>query len=378
MKKLIIITVPCLYIVGHVFGMVSHLEDGKIPFTILHHMILVKAKIDDSSVNYNFIIDTGGLTFIDKKVVKELGLKERGPMAKITTLNLAGYQIENVFCFKTFDFNIFRRSGIPIHGIIGSNLMERFKVTFDFQSSFVIFSSDTTSLTQPGSGLLLPFRNHPVNNAPIINFKVNQKTIEGMIDTGQTYPVVFPLDDFEKYKTADLADAIYSKGVIVKWPQTTPTHNILSRLNSLELNHLKLTNTICVFAELPPLLSMPLIGTELLFQFNMIINYPKDELLLIQNPDFNIKKNRYSLGMSIDLTEENEAVIEGIWENSPADKANIHVGDKLIRFNSKEITSSNLAELLEMMHNDNISSIHITVNNQNGRRDIKLEKVMLF
>lgn len=378
MKKSILVLAIFLFLISHLFGMTDENTVGKFPFKKLGHQILVKAKINDSKNDYNFIIDTGGLTFIDKTIVQELGLKQRGPMAKITTLNLSGYRIENIFCFTTFDFNIFRGSGTPIHGIIGSNLMERFKVTFDFQACSVIFSTDTTSLTQPDNGLFITFRNHPVNNAPIIKFKVNQKIIEGMIDTGQPYPVVLPFKDFEHYEKSDNTISIRSKGLMIKWPQTTPRYNYLTRLKSFEIESLKITDAICIFGELPPMLSMPLIGTDLLSQFKMIINYPKDEMILIPNPDSHFENNVFSLGLNLNLSENDEIFVEGIWENSPADKSNIQVGDHVIAFNSKKVTPENLIELMEMMEDDNIESISLEVMNQNGTRKLKLNKTMLF
>jgi hypothetical protein len=139
MKRFVLVATLSLLSIGLGLGMADDSTAGKIPFKKIDHMIMVKAKIDDSPNDYNFIVDTGGLTMIDKTVVQELGLKQRGPMAKITTLNLSGYRIENIFCFTSFDFGLFRRSGTPLHGIIGSNLLERYKVTFDFRSSAVIF-----------------------------------------------------------------------------------------------------------------------------------------------------------------------------------------------------------------------------------------------
>lgn len=378
MKRSTLITMISLFLICRLLGMTDENTVGKIPFKKIDHFILVTAKINDAKTDYNFVIDTGAVTFIDKMVVQELGLKQRGSMAKITTLNLPGCRIENIFCFTTFDFNIFRGSGTPIHGIIGSNLMERFKVTFDFQACFVIFSTDTTPLPPPADGLFFTFRNHPVNNAPLIKFKVNQKIIEGMIDTGQPYPVVLPFKDFEQYKKSGNTGSIRSKGLMIKWPQTTPLYNYLTRLKSCEFAGLKITDVICIFGEPPPMLSMPLMGTDLLSQFKMIINYPQDEMILIPNPDSHFENNMFSLGLNLNLSENDEIFVEGIWENSPADKANIRVGDHVTAFNSKKVTPENLIELIEMMKDDQIESISLEIKNQNGIKKVKLNKTMLF
>ncbi len=377
MKKFFVISIG-LFLINHLFGMSNENIAGKIPFIKKHHSIIVTAKIDDSKKDYHFLIDTGGLTFIDKTVVQELNLKQRGPMAKITTLNLSGYQIKNIFCFTTFDFNIFRGAGTPIHGIIGSNLMERFKVTFDFQKCYVIFSTDTTSLSPSDSSLYFAFRNHPVNNAPIIKFKVNKKIIEGMIDTGQPFPVVLPIEDFEQFMKSNDTDYIRSKGLMIKWPLTTPQCNYLTRLKSCEFGSLKMNNVICIFGEIPPMLSMPLIGADFLFQFKMIINYPKDEMLLIPNTDSHFEDNQFSVGLNLNLSENNEIFVEGIWENSPADKSNIQVGDQIITFNSRKATPENLIQLIEMLKDDHIKTIIFEIKNKKGLKKIKLNKALLF
>lgn len=378
MSKSSYIAIVSFFLIGHLFGTPAKSTEGIVPFDKLGHHILVKAKINDSGTDYNFIIDTGGVTFIDKTVARELDLKQRGPMAKISTLDLSGYKIENIFCFTTFDFNIFRRLGTPIHGVIGSNLMERFKVTFDFQASSVVFSTDTTSLSLSSDGFLFTFRNHPLINAPIIQFKVNQNIIEGMIDTGQPYPVVLPVNDFEQYKKSDISDYIQSKGLMLKWPQTNPSYNYLTRLKSCEFGDLTIDNVPCLFGELPPMLSMPLIGTDFLSQFKVIINYPKDELMLIQNQDSHFTSNRYSIGLNLNLSENDDIYVEGVWENSPADKSNIQIGDHVIAFDSKKATPENLIELIEMMNDEHVITISIEIENQNGTRTLKLNKAMLF
>ena len=378
MKRSIILFALFVIFVINSFGSNTNTLDGNIPFKQIGHFILVKGKINDSENDYNFIVDTGGLTFIDRNVAQELALKQRGIMVKINTLNLSGFQIDKIFCFTTFDFKHLRSIGIPIHGIIGSNLLERFKVNFNFKYRSVTFSSDITSLKHPKKGLLLTFRNHPINNAPIVKFKINQKVIEGMIDTGQPYPVVLPLNTFEQHKNSNISDPFKSKGLMAKWPMTTADHNYLTRIKSFEFGNIKIENTICLFGELPSMLSMPLIGMDFLSQFEITINYPKDEMMMIPYHDIHFENNQFSIGLKLEISEQNKVIVEGLWENSPADKANIQVGDTIISFNSQKATYENLIDLNRIMKDDNIKSINLEVKKQNRRRKIKINKAMLF
>jgi len=139
-----------------------------------------------------------------------------------------------------------------------------------------------------------------------------------------------------------------------------------------------IADAMCIFGELPPLLSMALIGTGLLSQFKMIINYPKDEMMWIPNPDIHFESNQLSLGLNLNLSEKDEILVEGVWEGSPADKADIQVGDQVIAFNSKKATPENLIGLMEMMRNDLVETISLQIKNQNGTRKLKLTKAMLF
>ncbi len=49
---------------------------------------------------------------------------------------------------------------------------------------------------------------------------------------------------------------------MVEWPMTDADHNYLARLRSFEFGNIELENVICLFGELPPPLSMPLIGSD--------------------------------------------------------------------------------------------------------------------
>ena len=378
MKRIVFIYSLFIILLFNTTHSYSQPTTNSVSFEFLKHLILVKAKINESQKDYNFVIDTGGLTFIDKNVVQELALKQRGMMAKIDILDLSGFKIEKIFCFTTFNFQHFKKLGTPIHGIIGSNLLERYKVTFDFKSLFVTFSNDTSSIEHVENGTFLSFRNHPINNAPVVKLKLNQKIIEGMIDTGQPYPIVLPLNSFDQHKDTGISDFIKSKGLMEEWPNTSANFNYLARLKSFELKNIKIDQILCLFGELPQLLSMPLIGNDFLTQFKMIINYPKDEMMLISDPGINFQNNRYSIGINPGIGENKNVIVEGIWESSSADKANIQVGDIISSFNSHQATTVNLIKLINIMDDDDVKSIKLEIKNRDGKRELTLNKAMLF
>ena len=94
--------------------------------------------------------------------------------------------------------------------------------------------------------------------------------------------------------------------------------------------------------------------------------------------DIHFKNNRFSVGLNPDISEENEIIIKGVWENSPADNAKIEVGDIILSFNSEKATQTNLMELINMMKDDTKESIILEIRNQDTTRKIKLNKAILF
>jgi predicted aspartyl protease len=345
---------------------------------MLSHLIVTRVRINGSEQEYNFVVDTGAVTLIDKGLAQELGLKQKGMMAKMDTLDLSGFHIHKVFGFTTFDFNLFDALGTPIHGIIGSNLMERYRVTIDFEASSISFSSDTTDLECPEGSLLLPFRSHPVNSAPIVYFRMSGDSLEGMIDTGQPYPVVFPLEDFEEYESLYVHDSIRSSGLMEEWPMTSADHNHLARLKSLEFTGMTIDSLVCLFGELPRPLSMPLIGNDFLSRFRTVIDYPNHEILMIPHGDIRFETNFFSAGLNPDISADREVIVKGVWEGSPADRAGIEVGDRILSFDYRDLTPDGLIDLIVLLEDDAAESVTLEMSREDTVREVTLVKAALF
>jgi predicted aspartyl protease len=353
-------------------------DEAGIPFRMLGHLMTVKVRIDASSRDFNFVVDTGGATFVAKEVADELGLKQMGPQAKISTLHLEGMDIENIFCFTTFDFSHLNSLGIPIHGIIGSTLMERYRATFDFERRRITFSDGSETLEKPEGAALLKFTNHRINNAPLVEFEIDGKTYKGMIDTGQPHSVVLPIETFEDYERGEFSGIIESRGLMEKWPNPKILHNTMVRLRTMRLGPWAFSDLLCLFGDLPQMLSMPLIGMDFLSLFTIIIDFPRDEMVLIPRDGLSTKTNLFSVGLNVGLGEGGAVVVEGLWKGSPADKAGLEVGDRIVSFEGSPIEPEQLRALQEALRDDGIKAIELEILNEETTRRVVLEKANLF
>ena len=359
-------------------------KEVMIPFDLLDYIIIVKCRINDAKEFHNFVLDTGAVTFIDKTLADELKLKQLGPQAKIYTLYLGEYAVEKVFVFTNFDLKQFRASyGIEVSGIIGSDLLEDYIVTIDYEKQQLILSTDMEALAlekqSDKAGYFLKFTKHPINHAPMIKCTLNANIeVEAMIDTGQPYLLVLPLKELERTGVLKQKDTLKAKGVIVKWPGTTSPDNFLTRLQCFEADRLKINDIITVFAELPVMLSVPLLGSDFLSRYLMKIDYLHEEILLIPKAGYQGLNHLFSTGLQLQENSENHLLVRGIWEKSPADLAGIQIEDRILEFNSKKVTPELHQELWLLLNDDKLKSVELLIETKKGPRKIILKKENLI
>jgi hypothetical protein len=357
-------------------------KEGIIPFELKEHIIFVKGKINDHPEEYNFIVDTGGMTMLNDETANKLQLKRLGNMVKMNSLDIGNYRIDSIFCVASPDFfKRFKSGGVTIHGLIGSDLLDRFKVTLDYRQKTLVLSNDTAVTGDPQKGFLFEFTNNPINSAPMLKCKLNGRLeVEAMVDTGQPFPLVLPLDILNKLELSEKKGWIKAKGNIYQWPFTTSRDNYLGRIDSFATGNLAAQNVLTFSAELPSMLSVPLLGRDFLVPYITIINYPKNEILFILQPiaPASIPTNQYSIGLYPHLDDNGKIVVRGVWTASPADKVGIGPGDEIVALNGNPLTSADLLDLIARLRNDGIKEVNLEIKNAQGRRVFNLKKEMLL
>ena len=117
-------------------------------------LILVKGTINDQS-SIDFIVDTGAsLTMLSREVAKQAGIRLNGKRAKaagpdgsqmvtlatVRLLRLGGIQVRNLRV-AVMDFATLNRvASIKAGGILGYNLLKRYRVTIDYATRRIRFT----------------------------------------------------------------------------------------------------------------------------------------------------------------------------------------------------------------------------------------------
>ncbi len=108
--------------------------------------VLVRAKLNGQGP-FNFILDTGApAVFIPKVVAKKVGLKVDGKgWGAFDTFEVeGGVTVDNARCrvedlFQLEGMNGMGLAGVELHGVIGANVLARFKITYDFTADKLPF-----------------------------------------------------------------------------------------------------------------------------------------------------------------------------------------------------------------------------------------------
>lgn len=108
--------------------------------------VLVRAKLNGKGP-FNFILDTGApAVFIPKAIAKKIDLKldEKGwgtfdkfELEGGVTVDKARCRVEDLFQLE--GMNGMGLAGVELHGVIGANVLARFKITYDFTADKLPF-----------------------------------------------------------------------------------------------------------------------------------------------------------------------------------------------------------------------------------------------
>ncbi|MDO9578733.1 MAG: PDZ domain-containing protein [Candidatus Cloacimonadales bacterium] len=349
-------------------------EDIIIPFTLQHsHLIEVTATIKE--MPYTMILDTGGMTMLEKSVNDSLEFEtmeipqQNAVMAIVDELKLgnasvAGMKVGLVGFNDTFKFEL--------PGMIGSDYLRFFNVEIDYEKQNVTLRNPQKMTAKNDSEHLMDIE-MVSPYFPTIELLINEKhKFPGMIDTGLPYAFVFPISWLENLSEAEKENLVESEGYFVRWPWTESPQNYFYLMPEIKLGDIVLEDVPVIFGEVPVFLnnSTALIGKYFLENYLTTIDYPNRQVKFTNAEESNYSL-RYSAGINIAKKDE-KLQITGVWQNSPAFESGLHPTDELIAVNGKSYDEISEIEIADTIMNKTIAEFYITI-----RRDGKEESILL-
>lgn len=359
-----------------------HPIETTIPFDMKAHAIIVKARVNDSNKEFNFILDTASLTVVGQKTAAELGIHgevevnltdSAGKTKKVKLANLGILSVGDVKV-KDSVAAIVDLSNFGYEGIVGSTFLRYFRVTIDYRHRLLTFSKDKERVPANDGEVTIKFKPEMTHGfAPKIECTVDKSIdADAFIDTG--YPGIgLPTEIIHKLKEFKAGEVLESDGSLSSGVFGSSDKDYLLRMDSLSLGKLEFTNVPCSSSETHEVL----IGEKALSHFLVTLDYPAGEMVLKRYENDKYETNVYGWGLALKI-DESRMVVKGLLKGSPAARSGIKVGDEVFTVNSKNASQLSMLDLMALSLDDNIDRVELIFSGDGGRKMVVLKKEMLL
>jgi predicted aspartyl protease len=316
-------------------------ETVVIPFNIeASHLMKVAVSLNEES--HQFVLDTGGITMLDRSLADSLNLElTQTPrmgvrFGEVATISTGKASVRNLNA-NVLDFsNTFRMGRFGFEGMLGSDYLRFFRTTIDYQNSQILLDDLKKPFQVPSNASSMKM-NIILPCLPTVKTVINDNLeLKGMIDTGVQFAFVMPYESLTKLPPEQQEKAVQARGSFAKWPYTSQNRNTLVRVAKIEVGEIVVENVDVLFADLPSMLDedIMLLGKYFLEDYRTVLDYKNKRVTLIPS-GIRTKPILLESGLAL-VKSDGEVLVTGIWEHSPADKSGFLIGDKVISINGKD------------------------------------------
>ncbi|MDN4166802.1 aspartyl protease family protein [Cytophagales bacterium LB-30] len=390
---------------GTKFGF--ELAQGKkkldIPFEIYNNLIIVDVVLN-KVIPLKFIVDTGVKTSIlaDRIYLDILhvdydrsitlvgaagGIGVEALIANNVSLEMPGLTCHGLSIFvMTEDYLRLGNSlGISVHGILGSELFNRFVVK-------VNYATRTLTLYEPSAFKRNP-RGYEVydllieESKPYIRASIVQgdtSTFDGkfLIDTGASHSAMLHVGSNEKiYVPEPNISALLGRGL------SGDIYGKVGRISSISLGKFNFNSVLTSFPDsssyqgiIGETKRQGTIGGNLMNRLHLIFDYSQKKLYVRKGSGYSRPFDTDMTGMEILATGVDFKIflINEVRENTPAQRADIRAGDVIVKINHSRAYQLTLSQIYRIFNSKPGRKIHLKIlrNQQVIKKTIVLERLI--
>ena len=388
------------------FALENDATSVELPFQKESNLIILPIQLNGRGP-YNFILDTGsgsGLVF-NQKVVNQEGLTNcrKVPIyadngSKVTdllvandiALSLDGVKGENqsMLVLQEDHINIRNVIGIDAHGVLGSELFNRFIVKVDYENKALTLY-DPSSFKKPKGYQKIPITIE--NFKPYINVYIKQKKGKNLkakllIDTGAS--------------NALFLDEKHNDDIIL--PKKTVPHTLgigligdisgqVGRLQKVKFGKFNFKNVTTSYPDNWRIGGKPSaknkgetrvgsVGSDLLSKFHVIFDYFNEVIYVKKNNEYGDPFKFSTSGINVIAAGENldTYYVSKIIPNSVADKKGVQEGDELIFIDGKPASFYDLTELHTLFRQPPGTPLNLIIrrNGELFKKELRLKKIL--
>ena len=368
-----------------------------IPFEMVGTYVIIKARINDSSI-LNLILDSGirntiitelmegdkiSLNYSDVKELMGLGggdhLEAYASNSNTLKIGKLKLNYKTVYVLKNDVFNLSQLTGSKINGLIGSDFFQDYAVEIDYTHRRVRFYEPNTLTVPKGYGMLpITVENQKMFvKLSVLQSDSTRKQAKMLIDTGAELNAWFQTSTKESVHVPPKS----VQGVIGEGFNGLITGKY-GRLSQICFGDFCLKNPIVSFPDSTMINGIiatsgrdGTIGSQILSRFNSFIDYNQKVFYFKPNENF---KNKYSYnvaGIEIIQINANLNLMEvfNVWANSPAALAGVKPGDQIIEINGNIAFGMSIGEIRKIFETPSKRPLQMTIMRDNKQLTVQID-----
>ena len=347
-------------------------------FQVQRNLLVVKLRLNGAGP-FNFLLDSGvGTSIITSPELADSLLLPKKEYFRVigvggSDTGLLAYQTDSVrvevpgavaqhmswLVLSEDVLNLSGYVGIPISGILGSELFRSFVVTIHSDLASLVLTDPATYRAPRGkrwSSLPLSLENNKAYfTTPVQLTDSLTMPLKLVLDTGASHALSLELDSDPRLTgpTRRLPTDL-GRGL------TGTVRGFLGRVPTLHLGRYVMRSVLTSYPDAVDVhrrVDVPRngnIGYELLKRFSLVIDYPHRRLLLRPNTKFHEPFEHDMSGLDLLATgpDYRRFVVIRVLPNSPAAIAGLEIDEELLSVNFLPVSSYTLTQLDRMLHSE--------------------------
>jgi len=371
-----------------------------LPFKLINNLIIIPIQINNSDT-LNFILDTGLNTSIicelstgeslNLNYAREIQLQGLGTGKSLEAIHTYGNEInvsgitginQDYFVLLDNIFHLSNKLGYQIHGILSFNVFNSFIVEINYEDEKITFHDPKYFRYRKNTKnyVTLPLIIHDTKPYIHVKLRLNDGRIipvKVMFDTGASNSLWLDASSINDFRIpVDAKKSFLGSGL------SGEVYGHLARFDEIYIDQFELEDII---VSLPDSSSIEYaigldcrngsVGAEILRRFNIILDYPNELVTLSKNSKFS---DPFSYNMTgIELIAPYPGIhyfkVSQIRENSPAERAGIHINDEIVSVNNQDAGDLSLNEIYKLFQSKEGRKLKITVNRDGERLKFIIE-----
>ena len=333
----------------------------RIPFTTNGRQTYLELQVNGSNEKLCFAFDTGaGGTALDKDFLASSNITLTGEKEDMTTsmnvvqvdisnnnkINFDGFEISGIkFYIESLSHLTSSPAGKKVAGIIGYDMMKNYVTYINHEEDYIELYPKGTQLYPKAKQLsfFLYEDQLPAFQATIQTESGTKYPVRLIFDSGAGFTSSLTTNFIAKHNL-DSELKVKVQIPVIGGAQSSASVNYLSSLKQIGFGDYTFNRIPVNFSTTTSGASATdsidgVIGFDLIKRFNVVLDYENKFIRLIPNKHYRSAFDFNLTGLNL-RTKENQVVVAGVMDFSPAKSAGIQEGDLIISVDGKSFATS--------------------------------------